>query len=312
MSNPVCSSGHTPARSASSLGHAGRRAATPRRSCTSVGHPADEHRPETRLPARAMPGLELGRRRRRCRSAGGGGAAATARPARPSGGRRGTARAARRAATCPCSASISSHSAAKSKISRAATQARVTSTTEAPVSSVIRWSNEIPDRLTIWLTTLGGDDLAPQRVARGSASAYRLLQRGREVGDEIGLEHGRRAGPSAPSRRRWRSSCRRSARRTRATAARARPPGARRSACRVGRNSRARSSQPSCLQHVEVAGVDVDHRQGLAAGDQPAPASGPGCCRAPARRPRRSSSQQLVALLRRSARRRRRRRRGGS
>ena len=43
-----------------------------------------------------------------------------------------------------------------------------TSTTDAPVSSVIRWSNEMPDRLTIWLTTPGGDDLAAQRVARGS------------------------------------------------------------------------------------------------------------------------------------------------
>ena len=31
--------------------------------------------------------------------------------------------------------------------------ARVTSNTDAPVSSVMRWSNEIPDRLTIWLTT---------------------------------------------------------------------------------------------------------------------------------------------------------------
>ena len=43
--------------------------------------------------------------------------------------------------------------AAKSSTSRATTHARVTSTTEAPVSSVMRWSNEIPDRLTISLTS---------------------------------------------------------------------------------------------------------------------------------------------------------------
>jgi hypothetical protein len=49
-------------------------------------------------------------------------------------------------------ASIVAHMAGSSKMSRAAIHARVTSATVAPVSSVIRWSKVIPERLTIWLT----------------------------------------------------------------------------------------------------------------------------------------------------------------
>ena len=45
------------------------------------------------------------------------------------------------------------HRSAKSNTSRDTSHARITSTTDAPVSSVMRWSKEIPDRLTIWLTT---------------------------------------------------------------------------------------------------------------------------------------------------------------
>ena len=51
-------------------------------------------------------------------------------------------------------ASISAHSSEKRNTSRATTQALVTSITDAPVSSVIRLSNEMPERFTIWLPTL--------------------------------------------------------------------------------------------------------------------------------------------------------------
>ena len=272
------------------LGHAGGQ---PRRldRAHDVGHPPDEHRLRATGPAPRCPGRN----------------SATAAPM-SIGGRRWR----------------SSHSAARSTIRRQSrnrsswtssgtspvervdlgpqrrrsrgrrgptTQARVTSTTDAPVSSVMRWSNEMPDRLTIWLTSCVAMISRRSRCRRIGVGVA-LAQLGREVADEVGLEQRRRrAGRCAPSRRRWRSSCRRSARRTRASCSPC--PAAWRSAIclSVGRNSSVAVQPALGLEHVEVAGVHVDHRQRLAAGDRPAPASAPGCRRGPARRPRRSSTR---------------------
>ena len=52
------------------------------------------------------------------------------------------------------SSPISSHHTGKSSTSRTASQARETSVIDAPVSSVMRWSYEIPERFAIWLTSL--------------------------------------------------------------------------------------------------------------------------------------------------------------
>ena len=204
------------------------------------------------------------------------------------------------------------HSAGKSKTSRATTHARVTSTTTAPVSSVMRWSNEMPDRLTIWLTTCGGDDLAAQPVADGSPRRSARAAASGSSGRGRPRAAGRRAGRCAPSRRRWRSSCRRSARRTRASCSPT--PAAWRSAIclSVGRNSSAAVEPALGLEHVDVAGVHVDHRQRLPAGDRQRQRLGPVVVEHELGDLVGHRRQQLVALLGRQLAGRRRRRRAGS
>ena len=145
----MCSNGHTPARSARSSGtpavsrDASSDCTTSAIRPTSTGSSdrASAVRPG-RNWATASP-MSIGGRR--CRSSQSADRSAIRRQSRNRSSWTSSG-------TSPVSASISAHRPAKSSTSRATTHARVTSTTDAPVSSVIRWSNEMPDRLTIWLT----------------------------------------------------------------------------------------------------------------------------------------------------------------
>ncbi len=136
----------------------------------------------------SMPGTERGDRRRRGRAVDAGGAAATARPARPSAAGRGTARTARRArrrievvdAVPPAGHPVDVG---------ATTWARVMSATPAPVSSVMRKSNEVPARLTISLVSSVAT-ISRRRRCPPIAPANRSPQDAGEVADELPLHVG--------------------------------------------------------------------------------------------------------------------------
>ena len=193
----------------------------------------------------------------------------------------------------------------RSRTRRCATiHARVTSTTDAPVSSVMRWSNEMPDRLTIWLTTavamisrrsgwaaIASREALAQRVREGSRRGRRSNSRlvgqvgAHHLGDVRVLRVGDQHGELGRGR------------------ARRRPVAARRSACRwAGTRGRGRASPRSRARRCSGRARWPSARP--AGGRSPAPASGPSCGRARARPPRRSSTpSSVVALLRSSARR---------
>ena len=169
--------------------------------------------------------------------------------------------------TCVGSASIWSHVAGKLKMSRAATHARITSTTPAPVSSVMRLSNEMPDRLTIWLATcvaMISRRSRWSRISGGTAAAARSGSSRTRSGSRYGssgssvrtisvmLTFFVYASSDGELRRRQTDS-----------------GGLAFGDLLVGRQELQCPVEPAFgLEHVQVAGVHVDHRQRLPAGDR--------------------------------------------